>query len=945
MKGIIRENLGESRYIVGVPAANQPLADELKKYRDLYAATIPKVTDAYGVLNERRAVYNLALDAIAEVAAGYELCRLEFSSTNCLDEGEQTCLSTYSAAEHLCGDIESGPGECDPDCQRERERCLLAAQKTRDACLAQVAITCAEAEFKHVEECQKTWAPQIAKAQESALKLLPGMQEALYNLQHELALQWQLARKLNELEAIEAREVQITCFIAQYDAELAVETEVEMAKTPNERFVITGIVTAPTPCLHDARVLPSGHLFVNAATAPGFETWRPTWRVGTVKEIIDPKLKIEFAPANMPGGLGTLYTVRPIDCTPPQAYFDGLDSAAAEALIHDARIALKAAQEARTAAVKARQDCIDIYDQAWFDQCYVTGVEACDAEFGEAMEQPTLDRGQCYDDAQTGCEESVAAGLEACTQTYQPAIDEAQQTKDAAQNVSDSLVNDLLAAQQALTLAEQDLATCLAESETPETCAEELQPAIDAAQALVDDLYLQVLNAQIVLDAAVADLEDASQALVDCQADWVLADCLESAIKLCDDTYALAEETYTQRRAACYQEAMAECDRQRDEAIEACYTDNQDAIDAAQLAVDEAAATMNAATVGRYQPADPLILECPVAHCGASEYQVDDEVLIDFPVRSGAAMDVWNSRRVIGWAQNTRTCCCGGLDLNVSGDLKSWYLLRRIQGQFGWDEINTPDHTISCDDNALYIHSEPTQGEETEVQFFGLGPIANASISFEVKVAITGNAIVTIAQGAEQADNYEVLFERSTDWTRYCYNYLDWIGPRIGLWTDPGSSAQVWVRDAKGPELGFCEINSEDDLEAIATLTSLRAERDAKSLAYQDFIAAKDACYTAASVAYTQAKIACQTSYPLGYCVNQCMIFGVGDIWECTAACGATLQDASDYTACISAATTAYNDDMQACNDIYTAEAQAAAAAESIAAQQALDDFFNLHAC
>ena len=44
MKGTIRENLGASRYIVGVRSAVQPLADEIEKYTKLYQATIPKIT-------------------------------------------------------------------------------------------------------------------------------------------------------------------------------------------------------------------------------------------------------------------------------------------------------------------------------------------------------------------------------------------------------------------------------------------------------------------------------------------------------------------------------------------------------------------------------------------------------------------------------------------------------------------------------------------------------------------------------------------------------------------------------------------------------------------------------------------------------------------------------------------------------------------------------------
>ena len=727
MKGTIRQNLGASRYVVGVRSAVQPLADEIQKYRDLYQATIPKITEAYGVLNERRGAYQAALDAVRVVAADYELCRLAFSSTTCIDSGNAACETAYSEADSACLDIESGVGECDPDCQRERERCHDAAVRVRTACLAQVAIDCAEAEYAHVLECQTTYSPLIAQAQAAALALLPGMQEALYNLHHEQAIQWQLARKLNELEGIDNREYQITCFSAQWDEELAVGSEVEMARTPNGRNAITSLITAPTPCLHDARVLPSGHLFVNASLAPGFETWRPTWRLGTVLEVIPPNLRVQFAPANIAGSLGTLYSENPLDCTPPQCYFDGKDPKEAEADIRAARTALTEAQQALVDAVALRADCLAEFDQAWMDQCYGAAVELCDAAFGDAMEQPTLDKGACYDDAQGTCEEQTTAGLEACALTYQPAIDDAQGEVDAATAVLDQATSDLTGAQNALAAIEAEIQACVDAVNTQEwldderdrltglcaeaaddrkqecldnggtaaecqmvrdaiyadcvalideqlpvrqaaardKCQSDRQDEVDAAQAVIDAAYTAVLNAEIALRQVTGALEIAEKALADCLDQWVLGDCLASALQICDDTYELAEDTYTQRRAACYQEAMAECDRQRDEAIDACYAAHADAIAAAQTAVTEAARDVELATNGRYHPADPLILEVPVAHCDASIYQVEDEVLIDFPVRSGAtAMAVWDSRRVIGWASETRECEFLSIDYN-----------------------------------------------------------------------------------------------------------------------------------------------------------------------------------------------------------------------------------------------------------------------------------------
>ena len=719
MKGTIRENLGASRYIVGVRSAVQPLADEIEKYTKLYQATIPKITEAYGVLNERRVEYQAALAVVAAAAAEYEICRQAFSVSTCIDAGNAACNAAYLEADAACLEIESGIGECDDDCQRDRLRCHETAVRVLEACLAVVAIDCAEAEYQHILECQTTHSPLIAKAQAAALALLPGMQDALSNLQHEQALQWQLARKLNELEGIDQREQQITCFIAQWSEALAAGDEVELARTPNGRTVITSLVTAPTPCLHDARVLPSGHLFVNAAIFPGFETWRPSWRVATVLAQAPPNLQVQFAPAIMVGSLGTLYSKTPLDCTPPQCYFDGVDPKVAEADIRAARSALSAAQTLLLEAVAVRTACVDVYDQAWMDQCYGTGVEACDAEFGAAMEQPTLDKGACYDEAQGNCEAQTTAGLEACTLAYQPAIDDAQGEVDAATIILDHATSDLTDAQNALAVIEAEIQACIDEASSQEwldarrqeltegcdhsadfqkeqcldnggtagecqaiwdaeyaaclmvveevlplnqssaieTCQNERQPDVDAAQVVIDAAYTAVLNAEIALGQVQASLELAQQALTDCQGEWVLADCLEAALQFCDDTYALAEDTYTQRRAACYQEAMAECDRQRDEAIDACYAANADAIDAAQQSVDEAVRGLEIAIAGRYNPADPLILTLPVAHCQAELYQPGDSVLVDFPTRSGeTAMAVWGSARVIGWADNTRIC-------------------------------------------------------------------------------------------------------------------------------------------------------------------------------------------------------------------------------------------------------------------------------------------------
>ena len=546
-----------------------------------------------------------------------------------------------------------------------------------------VELDCAEAEYAHIQECQETHSPIIAQAQAAALEMLPEIQEAMYNLQTEQAIQFALARKLNELEGIAAREYQITCFKAQYDQDLAVGTEVEMAKTPNGRHAITAIVTAAPPCLHDARVLPSGHLFVNSALYPGYETWRPNWRVGTVIAQDGNDLSVQLAPALVAGSLGTLYSENPIDCTPPQIYFDGVDPKDAEADIVAARTALAYAQQTLLDAVKIKNDCIAVYDQAWLDQCYGTAVEICDETYSASIEPALQDRATCYADGPANCETSVADGLEACEAAFRPAIDEKQAAVDVAQGVVTTTAQDLVDAQQALAAIEAEIQVCVdaindpgwpAEhpGEDPEealaACRSDRQGDLDAAEADIDAAYYPAMQAELILGQAEDALEAAENDLADCNQNWNLAACIASAMAVCDDTYTQATEYFTLAKAACYEQAMQSCDEQRDEAIQACRDANADAIEAAQFAVDGAVRDVELATNGRYNPAESPILTCPVAHCLARTYQPGDEVLIDFPVRSGSAMAVWDSRRVIGWATETRRCGGDGIYLNYGQD-------------------------------------------------------------------------------------------------------------------------------------------------------------------------------------------------------------------------------------------------------------------------------------
>lgn len=130
-------------------------------------------------------------------------------------------------------------------------------------------------------------------------------------------------------------------------------------------------------------------------------------------------------------------------------------------------------------------------------------------------------------------------------------------------------------------------------------------------------------------------------------------------------------KNYQYQLAACYAHALKTTKNERRLLVNACYDDFQVAVDAALEAIAAAERTMDAATVGIYQPASPLILTLPVEHCQASRYQVDDSVLIDFPNRAVGAdrMGVWHSARVIGWADNTRTCITWHIWYYSTGDL------------------------------------------------------------------------------------------------------------------------------------------------------------------------------------------------------------------------------------------------------------------------------------
>lgn len=516
MKGTIRQNLGGSRYIVGIQVNAEPVTALLADLNLQYDDISQKLIQAQGELLTAQEPYNALLDQIDFATLSYQACVDEFNLGQCVDAKTAICQATHSTCEDECYEIESGEGECDFECQKARDACKDRCQREREACLAQVNVDCQEQFNQHVTKCQETWSPVIAGLQQQALELMPPIQDILTRIAEAEAQQLSLARRITELQGVQSREEQVTCWRAQYDDSLSAGTAVDVARTPAGRHVITELVSPSDACIQDARGLPAKHLFNNAALYPGFETWRPTWRTGTVTAVNADSLTVTITSGTMTGGLGTPYTRNPIDCTPSPNYFAGTWQASA-ARIQAARTALAAAQTALGDAAQVRDDCIAQYDQTWSNVCYTEKAAQCDITWANWLE------------------------------------------------------------------------SCINVGEDPAACMEQYEASL----------------------------------------------------------------------AACYAQALAACSDEREALIQACREAHQPAVDAAQAVVDSAERTLRLELAGIYQPAAPLILTLPVAHCEADSYQIGDDVLVDFPTRTGSAtepMAVWNSGRVIGWASNTREC-------------------------------------------------------------------------------------------------------------------------------------------------------------------------------------------------------------------------------------------------------------------------------------------------
>lgn len=792
MKGIIRENLGASRYIVGVTPNAEPVSEIKAKLDAEYDDASQKLIQAQGDLQAVQDSYNAILAVIVELTANYQACLNEFNLGQCIDQKTAICAADYSACEDECYEIESGEGECDFECWTQRDACLALCRNQRTACEAEAVIACQEAQQAHVTACQEQWAPQIAALQTQALAAMEPIQAALKQIQDLEAQKLSLARRIYELETVAAKEEAITCWRAQFDDTLTAGAEVEVARTPGGRTVITEIV-APDACWQDARGLPGTHLFVNAAIAPGFETWRPTWRTGTVKALLpaEDKLEVEVKSGTMTGSLGTLYSRTPLDCTPPKSYFDG-NWQTAESRIAAARDALKAAQESLAAAAQARDDCIGQYDQTWSNACYTDKAAICDQVWAEW------------------------------------------------------------------------LANCEAVGEDPAICQEQYQASL----------------------------------------------------------------------AACYAQSLADCADERDALIAQCREDLQPAVDAAQAAVEDAAESLNLELAGRYQPASPLILKLPVEHCNLERYAVDDDVLVDFPVREASEanpMAVWESGRVIGWASETGTCCCGGLEPALTENgygvvWSTWQEIRTYSPFLGyrWETVAPPEGFIQCVDGVVEITCHDTTQYGCIFNIAHLGDIETA-IEFEIEIDglgfASGNAVEInnrLGNGGTVREFYTSIY-----WTRIC-SKLDTYFPVIRVFMNinqlnPGSTVVVRLRQGKGPEPGFCTEVGLDDAATAETIAGLESACEEASDYAQQIRDEANACTQEEENAWNEC---CE-----GVCAGWYPDLGT-EYRDCVNNCAQNYQIITVYCA---DERNALNEKVQECDALYNPQIVAADAAASLA--------------
>lgn len=202
-----------------------------------------------------------------------------------------------------------------------------------------------------------------------------------------------------------------------------------------------------------------------------------------------------------------------------------------------------------------------------------------------------------------------------------------------------------------------------------------IEGQIAAARAALTDAQTAASEARQALAACIATFDRAGQlAASDAHCDLIWSEWLQECLETGDREACL--QSHAQSLALCKLTGQGAVeDAQRRHEI-TCQAQHRGAIAAADAALTAATTVLRLAESQLRAPANPLVLTLPVEHCTAKAYRLNDAVLIDFPARgasaAGSPMTVWDSARVIGWAQEPRACALGLY--TYSGEPGRWRL-------------------------------------------------------------------------------------------------------------------------------------------------------------------------------------------------------------------------------------------------------------------------------
>ena len=102
MKGIIRGNLGESRYQVGIKIHSQPLADLLEKAQKAYEQAQKDLLEAQKTLEQVSEPYNDILQQIAQATSNYQAELNTFKLSECIEAKRNACDDLYDDCRSRC---------------------------------------------------------------------------------------------------------------------------------------------------------------------------------------------------------------------------------------------------------------------------------------------------------------------------------------------------------------------------------------------------------------------------------------------------------------------------------------------------------------------------------------------------------------------------------------------------------------------------------------------------------------------------------------------------------------------------------------------------------------------------------------------------------------------------------------------------------------------------